>query len=210
MNQKETYYDILQIAKNASPEVIRFVYQKLAQKYHPDRNGGSPESQGKMKQINEAYKVLSDPIKRREYDQLIKEQERVNGNNLNNTYSYTSNNDGIVKYNQSARENFSLPEGGGFYFFEINKEMQDKLKKINSVTPDDCINIEDNYDWGKKKYDYLGCHNIDIIYLIFPIVPVILLFITIQSVILKISNPFIYQILSVSVLGILMLLTSLM
>ncbi|MBC7073876.1 molecular chaperone DnaJ [Candidatus Parcubacteria bacterium] len=58
------YYKILGVSPNASPEEIRQAYYRLAHKYHPDK-GGDPE---KFKEINEAYRVLSDPEKRKQYD----------------------------------------------------------------------------------------------------------------------------------------------
>jgi len=58
------YYKILGVAKNASQEEIKKAYYELAHKYHPDK-GGDPE---KFKEINEAYQILSDPEKRKQYD----------------------------------------------------------------------------------------------------------------------------------------------
>jgi DnaJ-class molecular chaperone len=66
MNQKD-YYKILGIAENAGADDIRKAYRNLAFRYHPDRNPGSEEI---MKEINEAYAVLSNPAKRNEYDGL--------------------------------------------------------------------------------------------------------------------------------------------
>jgi len=64
MNEMKDYYKILGVSKNASQEEIKKAYYRLAHKYHPDK-GGDPE---KFKEINEAYRVLSDPEKRRQYD----------------------------------------------------------------------------------------------------------------------------------------------
>lgn len=64
------YYQILGLNKNASQEEIKNAYRKLVFKYHPDRNKEDPSAADKMKEINEAYAVLSDPAKRREYDAL--------------------------------------------------------------------------------------------------------------------------------------------
>jgi len=64
MRKRKDYYKILGVSPNASPEEIRQAYYRLAHKYHPDK-GGDPE---KFKEINEAYRVLSDPEKRRQYD----------------------------------------------------------------------------------------------------------------------------------------------
>lgn len=69
MASKRDYYNILGLSRSASAEEIKDAYRKLAMKYHPDRNK-SPEAEGKFKEISEAYAVLSDPNKRRQYDML--------------------------------------------------------------------------------------------------------------------------------------------
>lgn len=65
--QKKDYYQILGVPRNASPEEIRRAYRKLVMKYHPDRNP-DPQATEKMKEINEAFAILSDPAKREKYD----------------------------------------------------------------------------------------------------------------------------------------------
>jgi len=62
------YYKTLGVSKTATAEEIKKAYRKLALKYHPDRNKGDKEAEEKFKSINEAYAVLSDANKRREYD----------------------------------------------------------------------------------------------------------------------------------------------
>jgi curved DNA-binding protein CbpA len=64
------YYAILGVDKNASEKDIQRAYRKLARKYHPDVNPGDTAAEDKFKDINEANEVLSDPEKRREYDEL--------------------------------------------------------------------------------------------------------------------------------------------
>lgn len=64
------YYAVLDVPETASPQEIKAAYRKLAFEYHPDRTGGNPESAERMKAVNEAYAVLSDEGKRREYDAL--------------------------------------------------------------------------------------------------------------------------------------------
>lgn len=75
---KETeYYDILQVSPNASPDEISTAYKKLAKIIHPDRNRNDPEASQKFQKLNEANEVLSDPEKRRMYDDLGKDYDKV-------------------------------------------------------------------------------------------------------------------------------------
>ena len=64
----KNYYSILQVTPSSSDDDIRVSYRKLAMQFHPDRNPDSPEAEEKFKEISEAYGVLIDPVKRREYD----------------------------------------------------------------------------------------------------------------------------------------------
>ncbi|MGD0231141.1 MAG: DnaJ C-terminal domain-containing protein [Syntrophorhabdales bacterium] len=65
---KKDYYDILGVQKTAPEEDIKKAYRKLALKFHPDRNPGNKQAEEQFKEINEAYAVLSDKDKRKEYD----------------------------------------------------------------------------------------------------------------------------------------------
>ncbi len=64
------YYEVLGVPRAASDEDVRREYRKLARKYHPDVNPGDKTAEDKFKEINEAYQVLSDPEKRKRYDQF--------------------------------------------------------------------------------------------------------------------------------------------
>lgn len=64
------YYEILGVGRDASLDEIKKAFRKAARKYHPDVNPGDKEAEAKFKEINEAYSVLSDPEKRKTYDQL--------------------------------------------------------------------------------------------------------------------------------------------
>ena len=67
---KRDYYELLGLAKGADPSAIKKAYRKLAKKYHPDTNPGDKEAEKKFKEITEAYNILSDPEKKKLYDQL--------------------------------------------------------------------------------------------------------------------------------------------
>ena len=67
MPQGKNFYDVLGVQRNASDKEIKTAFRKLAQKYHPDAGG----DEAKFKEISEAYETLSDPAKRKEYDQML-------------------------------------------------------------------------------------------------------------------------------------------
>lgn len=68
--QKRDYYEVLGVERGADDASIKKAYRQLAKKYHPDMNPGDAEAEKKFKEASEAYAVLSDPDKRRQYDQF--------------------------------------------------------------------------------------------------------------------------------------------
>ncbi len=70
MADKRDYYEVLGVSKDADEAAIKKAYRQLAKKYHPDTNPGDKEAEAKFKEASEAYAVLSDAEKRRQYDQF--------------------------------------------------------------------------------------------------------------------------------------------
>ena len=130
--EDKNYYDWLEISKKASPEVIEKAYKALVKKYHPDlQEGDKRESEEIIKKINEAYDVLSDPIKKSDYDSTLvdndvskedydKLKQELNdlkqNANYGNNQQYSSNNESYYN-NQNSSANAQNQE-------EINYQQQ--------------------------------------------------------------------------------------
>ena len=126
------YYQILGVSTDTEPKKIKQAYRDLAFKYHPDRNRETPEAAGKMKQINEAYAVLSDKQKRREYDMLRQqfgssarnrfrqnytEQDVFSGSDIHVILEEMAKSFGFRGYHDIFREFY----GKGYRTFEIKR-----------------------------------------------------------------------------------------
>ena len=71
MAAKRDLYEVLGISKTADEKTIKKAYRKLAKKYHPDMNPGDKTAEQKFKEVTDAYNILSDPEKRKLYDQYL-------------------------------------------------------------------------------------------------------------------------------------------
>lgn len=130
----ENYYEVLQVNKNASQEIIEKAYKTLVKKYHPDLQVDNQkiEFEEKIKKINEAYEVLSDSEKRKNYDLTLKQNEiSINdyndlideNNNLKNEINYLKNN-----YNQNNTINNNHAQDSNLNY-EINRKIDDAVNK---------------------------------------------------------------------------------
>lgn len=108
------YYTILGVAKSASQADIKKAYRSLAKKYHPDKNKGDKASEDKFKDISEAYDVLGDAEKRKQYDQLgANWKQYQQGGGQQRPYSRPSGG-GFQGFGGDAADGFG---GGGFSDF---------------------------------------------------------------------------------------------
>ena len=84
---KRDYYEVLGLSKNCTMTDIKQSYRKLARQYHPDVNNGNPESEERFKEISEAYAVLSNEEKRRQYDMYGFSGNLFDGINFDSVFS---------------------------------------------------------------------------------------------------------------------------
>ena len=129
---EKNYYNILEVNKNASPEIIEKTYKTLVKKYHPDLqdNNLKAEYEEKIKLINEAFEVLSNSEKRKNYDLNLKQTEfsvedynnLINENlKLKNEINYLKNNINN-NFNNKINENLNYNNISGNYFEDIKQK----------------------------------------------------------------------------------------
>jgi curved DNA-binding protein len=94
------YYAALDLEPNADEQAVKQAYRKLARKYHPDVNPGDQAAEERFKEVNEAYQVLSDPQKRRKYDDLRQHYEHGGGFNWGDWQTHTG--PGTQYYSQTV------------------------------------------------------------------------------------------------------------
>jgi DnaJ-class molecular chaperone len=124
------YYQVLGVDQNATDRQIKEAFRKLAFKYHPDRNKENPVAVEEMKKVNEAYAVLSNPAKKREYDTLktqfgssaythfrnnYSEQDIFSGSDINHIFEEMAKAFGLRGSNEIFKEFY----GKGFQQFEF-------------------------------------------------------------------------------------------
>jgi curved DNA-binding protein len=131
MTNLKDYYKILAVREDASPEEIKKSYRALAFQYHPDKNPGKEEL---MKEINEAYAVLSDDHKRKEYDLLRKQ------------------------YGSSAREQFrhTYTEQDIFRGSDIGYIFEEMSRMFGFRSPEDIFTRSDFYGKQYRSFEFKG------------------------------------------------------
>ena len=148
----DDYYKILGVEKKADTEEIKKAYRKLALKYHPDRNPNNPVAEEKFKNISEAYAVLSDPGKRKQYDNFGSDQfsqkfsrEDIfrdfdinqilrdmgfgvgRGAGRGGSYTYRGNDPFADLFGQARRDHYQAPQKGADLQYNLNITLEESV-----------------------------------------------------------------------------------
>lgn len=135
------YYKILEIPKTATESDIKTAYRKLARKYHPDLNPNNKESEKKFKEINEANEVLSDPEKRKKYDEYGKDwkhADEIKKNQQQQSHNKTNSQQDYGEFTGDFSDFFESMYGNGgnnsrqtkFRGQDLNTELHLNLKDV--------------------------------------------------------------------------------
>ena len=138
---EKNYYDILQINKNAAPEIVEKAYKTLVRMYHPDLQEGAnkQEYEEKLKLINEAYETLSNEQKRKQYDLELEqiEQMKRQQENVENSYSNFDN-----SYNPNVSNNqYQNPNN-----YNNNYDINEKVEQARIQNEKQRIYEEEEYN----------------------------------------------------------------
>jgi curved DNA-binding protein len=155
------YYKILGVDKNATKDDIKKVFRRLAKKYHPDKNPGDKASEEKFKEVTEANEVLSDPEKRKKYDQLGFNWKQYQNAGPEANYGYKNyqpgNQGGGTAYSGNFDELFG--NVGGFSdFFESffggrpGSSKQSHPRKGKDYEASLSISLEEAYHGTEKEF----------------------------------------------------------
>jgi len=154
------YYDILGVSKNASGEELKRAYRKLAMKYHPDKNPNKKEAEERFKEINEAYAVLSDKEKRKQYDTFGKEgfHQRFSQEDIFKGFDFDDILSGL--FGGRGKREFRYGGKGGFDFGDLfggrtsYQDMGRMPQKGEDVLYELNISLEEAAFGGEKRISY--------------------------------------------------------
>ena len=154
------YYNVLGVGKNASDEEIKRAYRKLAMKYHPDRNPNKKEAEERFKEINEAYAVLSDKDKRKQYDtfgaegfhQRFTQEDIFRGFDFDEILSNLFGGKGRREFRFGGRSGFDFGDyfGGQTGYQDMGRMPQ----RGEDIIYEMAISLEEAASGGEKRISY--------------------------------------------------------
>jgi len=167
------YYDILGVNKNASEDELKKAYRKLAMKYHPDRNPNKKEAEERFKELNEAYAVLSDKEKRKQYDtfgqegfrQRFSQEDIFRGFDFEDIFSNLFGGRGRREFRSGGRGGFDFSDlfGRGGY-----QDMGRAPQKGEDMYYEWPITLEEAAFGGEKKVSLPKGNKVEEIYVKIP------------------------------------------
>ena len=154
------YYDILGVNKKATDEEIKRAYRKMAMKYHPDRNPNKKEVEERFKEINEAYAVLSDQEKRKQYDTFGAEgfRQRFTQEDIFRGFDFDEILSGL--FGGRGRREFRFGGRGGFDFGDFfsgqggYQESARMPQKGEDIIYELSISLEEAASGGERRVSY--------------------------------------------------------
>ncbi len=158
------YYKVMGVAKSASTDEIKKAFRKLAVKYHPDKNPGDKKAEEKFKEIAEANEVLSDPEKRKKYDELGEnwkeyEQQQAAGGNFQRGRGQQHGGFNMEDFSgggESAFSDFFESIFGGGGFSSSGRSRSSRPAKGHDLQTEMDISLEEAFHGGPKQISLNG------------------------------------------------------
>ena len=151
---EKNYYEILEVDKKASPELIKKAYNILAKKYHPDLQSEEMKqiAEEKFKLINEAYEILSNKERRKQYDFELSKQEVANKQDVDNIFNENIN---LKNELYNLKQNSSSINKKNFYDEQNYTYSNDQMNKnYNAQNYNNQINYQQELQKAKEKAYY--------------------------------------------------------